>query len=132
MKTNLDTSYKSLSQREVNEQSDRIGKLNTSIRLVEKDLGIEEQQEQNYNTTNRSYVTQHTLESIQKEQTIGNESILSIQNLMRKHEFILDTEIKRKSNEESEREVVSSHFSILSESRSVEKNKKQKLQSKEK
>lgn len=41
MKTNLDTSYKSLSQREVNEESDRIGKLNTSIRLVEKDLGIE-------------------------------------------------------------------------------------------
>lgn len=108
IKTNLDVTYKSLSRQELADQEEQMDKLNSSIRMVEKDLGMEQQEG---GPTNRSYMTQHTLESIEKDHTMGNESILSIENIVRRHEFILDSEIKG-TKEEGEREIVTAQFSV--------------------
>lgn len=74
IKCDLNTSYKSLNPKEILQEEDRMEKLNCSIRLVEKDLGIEEEDEE----IQASYITHRTVESGDKDYTLGNSSILSI------------------------------------------------------
>ena len=88
MKSNLNKSYKSLNPAQMGMEEERVDQLNSSIRMVERDLGIEE------DSTHRSYFTQQTVESVEKDQTIGNESILSIEHVIKRHEFVLTQSAK--------------------------------------